>query len=115
MARAKPEPKGKNKMTLIESLAHNSDGTVVSYAWPGGYPVYYVTKDGAALCVECVNKNIREIVENTLEDGRTGWEVAAGDVNWEDAELYCDNCNKRIESAYAEDAETEAKKDADPL
>ena len=25
------------------------------------------------------------------------------DVNWEDAELYCDHCSKRIESAYAED------------
>jgi hypothetical protein len=31
------------------------------------------------------------------------WCLVAVDVNYEDNALYCDHCNARIESAYAED------------
>jgi hypothetical protein len=89
-------------MTLIEALTQNADGTVPAFAWPGGYPIFYLTKDGETLCPACVNKEIRIIVDDTLENGHSGWEVEAGDVNWEDADMVCCNCNKRIESAYAE-------------
>jgi hypothetical protein len=29
-------------------------------------------------------------------------------VNWEDPQLFCEECNERIESAYAEDESEEA-------
>jgi hypothetical protein len=30
-------------------------------------------------------------------------EFSCADINWEDPDLICDHCRKRIESAYAED------------
>ena len=74
------------------------------YAWPGGYPTYAVTADGAALCHPCLSRERRSILEAITEnDTRSGWFVEALDINWEDAHLYCDHCSDRIESAYAED------------
>lgn len=72
------------------------------YAWPGGYPLYAVTSDGTALCCTCLRKKWRHIGPAIRHHLYDGWRVEAVDVNWEDPSLYCDQCNKRIESAYAE-------------
>ena len=69
------------------------------YAWPGGYPMFAVTSDGAALCPHCCQTERRSI---GFTYGTDGWAVEGLDVNWEDPELYCDHCGNRIESAYAE-------------
>lgn len=69
------------------------------YAWPGGYPLYLVTQDGAALCTSCGRKEYRQIVWDYHHDASTGWRAVAADINWEDTELICDHCNKPIESA----------------
>jgi hypothetical protein len=91
-------------MTLIESIDSSTNtGEVAKFAWPGGYPIFYITSDGAALCGKCVDDNMRLVLESTLEDARDGWAVVGADVNWEDASLHCENCNARIASAYAED------------
>lgn len=71
---------------------------VLRYAWPGGYPVFHVTNDGAALCTDCVQAEM----EQCSDPNAHGWYVVGHDVNWEDPELFCDHCNARIESAYAE-------------
>jgi hypothetical protein len=63
-----------------------------AYAWPGGYPMYYVTDEGTILCAEHAN----------AEGDYTDELITAADVNWEDASLYCEH-GERIESAYAED------------
>lgn len=34
------------------------------------------------------------------------WTIVASEINYEDPTLYCDHCNARIESAYAEDEPT---------
>jgi hypothetical protein len=63
--------------------------------WPGGYPLFYLDdEDGSAdtVCPDCVNK-----------DDWYKKHIVAVDVNWEDPAMFCANCNKRIESAYAED------------
>jgi len=76
------------------------------YAWPGGYPKYFITADGAALSFKTVRKEWREIVRAHLMGrwGRqSGWYVDGVDINWEDAALYCDHSGERIESAYAEE------------
>lgn len=85
----------------------------IKYAWPGGYPVFYIAIEGYrndttgdlemsqhdrsefVCCAECAAKREDRI-------------LIASDVNWEDASLYCDVCSERIESAYADD-EAEAK------
>ena len=69
------------------------------YAWPGGYPLYALTHDGGVLCHECC-KSERSSIGTTT--GSDGWCVESLRVNWEDADLHCDHCGSRIESAYAE-------------
>jgi hypothetical protein len=77
-----------------------------AFAWPGGYPIFYVFTDGGCICPECANENILEIDGANRGQGQRnshgGWAIDAHDVNWEDGELTCDHCHKRIESAYAE-------------
>lgn len=75
------------------------------YAWPGGYPCYFITSDGAALSFDAVKAERDTIAESIADNASDGWRVVAMDVNWEDASLYCDHTNKRIESAYAEEEE----------
>ena len=86
---------------LLEQL-DSKDGIMRRYAWPGGYPLYALMQDGGALCVDCVNSEIKLVIDSTLADERDGWSVETVTVNWEDAELYCDHCNQLIESAYGE-------------
>lgn len=81
------------------------------FAWPGNYPQFAITSDGGVLCHGCVNDNYREIlraVRAHIRGGQCppdsyGFQVEDIDVNWEDDALFCDHCNDRIESAYAED------------
>ncbi len=68
-------------------------GKLPAYAWPGGYPIFYLTKKDDVLCPDCANAQGRH------DDDP----VVAHDANWEDPELYCEGCSQRIESAYAED------------
>ncbi len=77
------------------------DAIRAKYAWPGGYPLYLVTSDGAALCCDCGRKEWKQIAYAIMHGLNDGWRVVAPDVNWEDPELYCDHCSQRIESAYA--------------
>ena len=72
------------------------------YAWPGGYPLFIALSDGAASCTACAKQEIRSIAFSTANDISDGWKAEAVDINWEDSELRCDHCSKRIESAYAE-------------
>lgn len=85
------------KTNIKEAIRHK-------YAWPGGYPLFLITADGAALCIDCGKKEFRRIASAwASHDNTGGWHVDASDVNWEDTDLYCDHCSKRIESAYGDD------------
>lgn len=78
-------------------LHRDSDGKLPAYAWPGGYPLFYLDKHDNVLCPRCANE----------QDPDGDDAPVVGDANWEDPSLYCDECSERIESAYAEDeAET---------
>ncbi|WP_028165470.1 hypothetical protein [Bradyrhizobium elkanii] len=73
------------------------------YAWPGGYPLYFITADGAALSFKAAKAERRNILEAIRDDDkRSGWRVVAIEINWEDGNLICDHTSERIESAYAE-------------
>ena len=86
----------------ITDLLAAHDNTFPAYAWPGGYPMWYLTTDGGALCPTCANKE-RALIDAAAADNDAQWNVIAYDANWEDPQFYCDNCSQRIESAYAED------------
>lgn len=88
-------------MTLLEIKRQLRAG---KYAWPGGYPLFFNTSDGSALCFDCMRKEWRNICEAHIIPGYrdSGWHCDAVDVNWEDPGLLCDHCGTRIESAYAE-------------
>lgn len=72
-------------------------------AWPGGYPLYWVTSDGAALAWHVVRDEWRNVVAAHLaNDTMSGWHIAGWDINWEDTELICDHTGERIPSAYGD-------------
>lgn len=83
-------------MTLED--ARLPSGILASYAWPGGYPLYYLTQDGGILCPKCANENAK--LSGDPHDPQ--WNVIAYDVNWEDEDLICDHCYKPIKSAYGD-------------
>lgn len=82
-------------------LPRDEDGRLMAYAWPGGYPVYYIVKDGGVLCPDCARMAEREGLADDPDDAQ--WCIIGADINWEASGLTCDHCGKRIESAYAED------------
>ena len=85
-------------MVNIKDVPRNEDGSLPAYAWPGGYPIYYLDGEDSALCVECANKS------DTKEEIPHFRPIAAA-INYEDSALFCDSCSERIESAYAEEDE----------
>lgn len=82
------------------------------YTSVGGYPVFFLTADGATFSFATAWKERSQIVQAILDDDKHGgWRVVASDVNWEDAEMFDEHSGRRIESAYAEDdAEGEPEK-----
>jgi hypothetical protein len=74
------------------------NGELPTYAWPGGYPLFYVDAIMTVLCPFCANGN-NEFSEKLVDY----------DCNWEDSELFCDNCNERIESAYGDDNDSDSE------
>jgi hypothetical protein len=82
----------------------DENGNLPAYAWPGGYPIYYLCADNGVLCPNCANKEsaVRPAEQHPDYPDYDQWRIVAGDINWEDADLTCDNCDTRIESAYGD-------------
>jgi hypothetical protein len=72
------------------------------YAFPGGYPRFFITHDGEALSFQSATKNKALILEAINDNDSTGWRVIGCDINWEDATLRCADSNMLIESAYGD-------------
>jgi len=73
------------------------------YAWPGGYPMYFISADGEPLSFEAAEANKELIKSAMLNKDDKQWQVVGFAINWEDANLHCSHTDKRIESAYAEE------------
>ena len=73
-----------------------------AYAWPGGYPRYFLCHDGEALSFAAAKENRRLILDAIATQDRSGWQIVGVDINWEDGELHCAHTGERIESAYAD-------------
>ena len=104
---------------LVEELTRSGYTNVTllrkewaKWAWPGGYPIFYVCRDGGVLCPDCANDNI----EMTADPGaERDWTIDAADINYEDKFLTCDHCNKFIESACGEDEPPDDSDDGQAL
>lgn len=81
---------------------------VPKFSSVGRYPIYYLASDDMPMCADCVNSEI-ESIDEAIRDHATnprehsGWRIVGFDANWDDPVCYCCHCDKRIESAYAED------------
>ena len=78
-------------MANIGNIKKENNGKYPSFVWPGGYPLFYLDEENNCLCPDCANK-----------EEEYNSPIIAYDVNWENDSLYCDDCGKRIESAYGE-------------
>jgi len=81
-----------------------------AYAWPGGYPLYFIMADGEAVSFAATKDKWtrRQIIEALADNARGAygdhsWFPVALEVNWENTELYCAVTNDRIESAYGDE------------
>jgi hypothetical protein len=72
------------------------------YAWPGGYPLYFLCDDGDAVSFKAVRSHWTSIVREYMAGNRF---ITGCLINWEDPDLHCDLDGQRIESAYAEPEE----------
>jgi hypothetical protein len=68
------------------------------YAWPGGYAVFFVASDGAALSFAAVRDNFRQCAESIRGRLRDGWQIVAAGTTaeLEEAEL-CAHTGQPIE------------------
>lgn len=82
-------------------------GKHCSFAFPGGHPIFYIDNENNVLCPTCADKwrNWKKFkgqpYRNAFEDGA----AVDYDINYEDSYLYCDECDRHIQSAYGEDYE----------
>jgi len=69
-----------------------------SYAWPGSYEIVYVVQDGGILCHQCANKELMR----TLDPDDAQFHIVGDFINYEDTDLFCDHCNRKIGPEYGE-------------
>ena len=90
-----------NKYQFLSILAEGP------WAWPGGYPLFFITSDGEALSFRSAERGQEAICEAIAEgDKASSWFVIGVEINYEHPELYCCHSGERIESAYAETKDT---------
>lgn len=93
-------------------VTRNENGKLDTYAWPGGYPIFYLTEDCGTLCPACANGENDSLAYTDQpadeSDRDAQWHIVACDCNWEDESMYCDHCNRHIESAYGDDEQESA-------
>ncbi len=68
------------------------------YAWPGGYPLYFILADGESASFNTVKAEFRHICASYLE-GDSAWQVIGCDVNYESV-MRCAISGNLIEAAY---------------
>lgn len=92
---------------IIRDLAHLQDILDNGpYAWPGGYPLYFVMADGEALSFAAALGNRAELYKTfDHEPDHDEWRPLAVEINWECSDLYCAHTGELIETAYEQEDE----------
>lgn len=76
------------------------DGNFPTWAWPGGYPIFYILADNAIICPDCANGKNGSLASEDNDDPQ--WKIIASDVHWGCEYIHCKHCNALIKSAYGE-------------
>lgn len=80
-------------MSDESNVLRHEDGSVMRFAFPGGYRVWYVVADGEVLCGPCVEENIDQCEDPDHRD--SGWYVVghthAGEME-DPEEVTCGHC-----------------------
>jgi len=76
-------------------------GKLQSFAFPGGYPLYYLCADGECLCGDCASLPECE----QAEPSDTDWFLVGAGIHYEGSPITCAHCGKEIESAYGDENE----------
>ena len=73
------------------------------YAWPGGYELFGICNDGAALCCDCMRREYYQIAYSRRYKIDDSWRVVAIDceANY-DSLITCIHCNKTIVEDWQE-------------
>ena len=77
-----------------------------AFAWPGGYPCYWLMADGEACSFDVAKTERRQMLQALADYQGAGntynndWRPIALEINWEDVNLFCAHTSARIESAY---------------
>lgn len=69
------------------------------YAWPGGYPMALLMKDGEVIDYKAARENYRLIRRETGRD----WTPVDVFIHWEGEPMVCAHSGRLIESAYGGD------------
>lgn len=72
------------------------------FAWPGGYPMFWLMSDGEACAFEVAKTERRNMLEAIARKDNSGWRPIALEINYENADLVCAHTGARIPSAYSE-------------
>ena len=67
-----------------------------------GYPLYFVTSDGAAISFKTAREEFPLLCDSVRTGRNDGWRVIGVDVNYEDPDLFCAHSSEKIEPAYGE-------------
>lgn len=87
---------------MMETLK-KTEGAYPTWAWPGGYPIYYLAADNGIMCPDCANSedcDPEKLDADCPCDNQ--WRIVASNIHWEGGYIICENCSKGIESAYGE-------------
>jgi hypothetical protein len=87
-------------------LPMNDDGSLMHYAWPGGYEIYYLDDQNNVLCYECA-----------IKQGYATEPVHAGTMADCEESIWCNDCSREIESPYKDndnDSNDEGTPDSAP-
>lgn len=73
-------------------LPRDNKGKLESFAWPGGYPMYYLDREDSVLCPECANRS-----DSDPDEVPHFKPVAYGYLEGpQDDPTFCDHCSKEI-------------------
>jgi len=82
---------------MITVLPRNQDGTLSSFAWPGGYRLWYYgweNDEWVTLCPECANDYSRDTERMETFEFDCAYPV------WEGDPTLCDECQAEYPSEY---------------
>ena len=79
-------------LTLRKAVGVGPTEPLPAFAWPGGYPLLYLDKDGEVMCAVCAT-----VALDTDESPPESYHVF-----YEGSPVECAVCDKRQESAYGD-------------